>query len=76
MLTPGKYPVKLGAIEAITFAPEESSSFRRARSLRIFLAWAGHTLTHSPQATQDWGITLALPPTILIAFTGQCRTHL
>ena len=39
---------------------ESSSWRRRARSLRIFLACAGHTFTHSPQATQASGMTLAI----------------
>ena len=45
-------------------------------SRRIFLAWAGQTRTHSPQATHASGMTAAWPFSIRIALGWQWRTHL
>ena len=60
-----------GASEAYTGASPPSSCRTRPMSSRTFFACAGQTSTQCPQAMHSSGITVAWPPSTLIAFTGQ-----
>ncbi|MGC4122831.1 MAG: hypothetical protein QM765_51320 [Myxococcales bacterium] len=67
---------KDGASETTTSRCEARSCRARPRSSRTRLACLGQTATQRPQTTHSSAMTVAHPPSTLMAFTGQLRRHL